>query len=135
MGLDQYAQTIKREYPDPKQSVCTRTLLVDWRKHNRLQGYMTDLFYKKGYTGEFNCRDLPLYEDDIDELEKVIKNQELPYTTGFFFGDDSYIDYIDEDGETQYSYVRDELPNDLQFIIDARKALEEGYDVVYRCSW
>tara|TARA_B100001250_G_scaffold414622_2_gene454797 strand:+ start:705 stop:1121 length:417 start_codon:yes stop_codon:yes gene_type:complete len=138
MGLDQTAQKIKTTYDlENKTTTLIKTEIADWRKHNRLHGWMEELYYKKSSNPKevFNCDDLFLHEEDLDELEKTLKNQELPTTEGFFFGTDSYIDDLDEDGEVVYSYVRDELPNDLQFIKDARKALKDGYDVVYSCWW
>ena len=49
-----------------------------------------------------------------------IKSKELPKTSGFFFGDDSSDDYVEQD---------------LQFIEDARKAIAEGKKVAYSSWW
>lgn len=118
MGLDQYASQVKGE--DAQE-------LAYWRKHNRLQGWMEDLYARKGGEGEFNCVDLELTEEDLDELESAIDNRNLPETGGFFFGSDSYSDYEDE----EWGY----LNTDREFIEKAREALGEGWKVVYSCWW
>ena len=66
-----------------------------WRKHNRLHGWMEHLWEKRGNTAEFNCVDLVLDNDDLNQLQKDIEEKELPTTTSFFFGSDSY-DHYDE---------------------------------------
>ena len=42
MGLDQYG------YAVPKEESEARNELAYWRKHNRLQGWMEQLWYDKG---------------------------------------------------------------------------------------
>ncbi|MBC8308233.1 MAG: phosphoglycerate kinase [Pelagibacterales bacterium] len=111
MGLDQY--------------VISKKEISYWRKHNRLQGWMEAKWYEKNDSQEkFNCQDLYLDLNDINELEEVIMNKTLPVTEGFFFGEDSYIDY-----EEHY------LESDLKFISDAKKALNDGFHIIYRCWW
>ena len=116
MGLDQYAVA---KFPEP-----AGDSLMTWRKHNRLQGWMRELWYEKGNKGEFNCVDLELSLEDIEDLEDAIHKKNLPLTTGFFFGDDSYAEY-----EEYY------LEDDLKFIRDAKKAIAEGKIVIYSCWW
>ena len=53
MGLDQYL------YKRPKSKE-----IGYWRKHNRLQGWMQNLYENKGGDGTFNCVDLDLTMDD-----------------------------------------------------------------------
>lgn len=112
MGLDQYAHA-SAEGLDKKE-------LAYWRKHPYLQGFMEDLWRAKGNEGEFNCVDLELNVEDIDALEAAVSSQNLPETTGFFFGGDSS-DYYKE--------------ADQKFIADARKALAEGYTITYSSWW
>jgi len=123
MGLDQYAYKVKRDYNhEEKTETITKIEIAYWRKHNALEGYMCDLFRSKGGDGEFNCRTLPLDNDDLDELEETINNKELPETEGFFFGNDTS---KDEECNAQ----------DKQFIDDARKALEDEWDIEYTSWW
>jgi hypothetical protein len=61
----------------------------------------------------------------LNKLEEDIKKDSLPKTEGFFYGDDSYT-WKERDEMKQY---------DLQFVANARKAIIEGYDIVYSCWW
>ena len=90
MGLDQYAYKVKRDYNhEAKTETITKIEIAYWRKHNALEGYMCDLFHSKGGDGEFNCRTLPLNNDDLENLDEAINNKGLPETDGFFFGSDT----------------------------------------------
>tara|TARA_R110002020_G_scaffold19535_2_gene67404 strand:- start:1863 stop:2222 length:360 start_codon:yes stop_codon:yes gene_type:complete len=119
MGLDQYAMV--REKGEE---------VMYWRKHNRLQGWMAELWMKRTNNespDQFNCVDLVLREEDIIKLEKDIEDRKLPETEGFFFGDDTY-----NDEETYKKYY---LKDDMAFIEAAKEAIHEGKEVVYTCWW
>jgi hypothetical protein len=73
----------------------------------------------------FNGQDLYLRLDDILKLEEAITDKKLPETGGFFFGGDSYKDY------KEWGYEE----SDLEFLKLAKQAIDDGYDVVYNCSW
>ena len=75
MGLDQYA--LVRE---PGEEI------MYWRKHNRLQGWMADLYQEKTGEVDMNCRDLRLEEKDIDNLEQAIKDRGLKEATCKAYG-------------------------------------------------
>ena len=62
MGLDQYAKKVKREYNhETLTETVVKTEIGYWRKHNALEGYMSDLYRTKtGDQGEFNCKTLSL---------------------------------------------------------------------------
>lgn len=122
MGLDQYAKARKGEpvekdgeleYPESKE-------LAYWRKHPNLQGWMENLYREKGGTEEFNCVEVELSLEDLDNLESAILGKEMPETVGFFFGDDA-----DE-------YYKE---SDLDFIKEAKEAINEGFSVVYYSWW
>ena len=131
MGLDQYAYRIKNG---------EALEIAYWRKHNRLQGWMENLWIEKGKpnpqtdpnTGEvfddFNCVDLELGWEDIIRLSDEIKNRRLPETGGFFFGGDSY-DYRNDRGDYQ------DLKEGLIFLETARMVLDAGDKVVYSSWW
>ena len=137
MGLDQYA------YATP-QGTDEQEELSYWRKHNRLHGWMEQLWEDKGrpnFTeadsqamGDFNCVPMELTESDIEQLEAHVTNKALPETGGFFFGDDSF-GWTTEDGEeygkNDYHYKE----TDLKFIEDALKAISDGKKVYYNCWW
>lgn len=129
MGLDQYAYAVKGE---------EEVFLADWRKHNRLQGWMEQLWQDKGCpNGDeddgFNSVALEITEEDLLNLEDAIDNFEMPETSGFFFGNDSY-SWNDDNGnpfpENEYWYK----DTDIAFVINAKKALTEGGKVYYN-SW
>ena len=127
MGLDQTAYQVKSDYDsDTKTETTTKTEIHYWRKHNRLQGWMEELWRSKGGSGEFNLVDVHIDEDDLDRLETAILNKELPKTGGFFFGGDSYEDY-----EGEYGYK----DSDVEFIRKAREALAGGWKIEYSCWW
>jgi hypothetical protein len=119
MGLDMYAN---RRAPRVSEE------LHYWRKHNRLHGWMEQLWrYKTGKEEVFNCEEVILELIDITNLEKAILNKELPESEGFFFGMDSY-EYTKEE-------LKEQKEDDLQFIKEARKAIMEGDEVVYSSWW
>jgi hypothetical protein len=139
MGLDQYATARKGEPRKVAQTWTTTDAdgneeevveyynewddtieLAEWRKHPNLQGWMQELYYEKGGEGEFNCVDLELTLGDLDALEATLDEEELPETTGFFFGSNADDHYAEADRE---------------FIVQARAAIKQGYTVVYSSWW
>lgn len=135
MGLDQSAYATKGNQHED---------IATWRKHNRLQGWMEDLWEDKGRPnfnkaeanpmGDFNCIPVELTLEDIDSLEYAINNFELPETGGFFFGNDSYF-WTDEEGnpypDNHYYYKE----NDLYFIRKARDLINKGWKVFFDSWW
>jgi hypothetical protein len=97
-----------------------------WRKHPNLHGWMERLWEEQGRPGAesdtemFNGIEVELTWTDIENLEADILNENLPGTTGFFFGDDS-----DE-------YYRE---SDLEFVKQAKADLFLGLKVYYNSSW
>tara|TARA_R100000152_G_C6765149_1_gene189914 strand:- start:103 stop:444 length:342 start_codon:yes stop_codon:yes gene_type:complete len=113
MGLDQYA--ISRTYVSPD---------FHWRKHPNLQGWMERLWESRGGEGCFNCVELRLYKEDIEQLAVDIMSGNLngggEDTQGFFFGSNS-----DE-------YYKDQ---DLEFCKWALEEIAQGNEVFYDSSW
>ena len=123
MGLDQFAYTIDKN--GNKQEISY------WRKHPNLQGWMENLWMKKGRPGlvcesdplgmsDFNCIPVQLTIEDIESLERDITASGLPNTIGFFFGNNSD------------DYYREQ---DLDFIQKAKDALDNGLSVYYDSWW
>ena len=138
MGLDMYAsRRAKIILVNSKKSNDKLNLSVgrtsaqeiaSWRKHNRLHGWMEELWrLKTGKEGEFNTEEVLLELIDIVNLEKTIINDELPETAGFYFGLDSY-EYDIEEMEWQKE-------QDLKFIKEAKQAIMEGDEVIYNSWW
>ena len=136
MGLDMYAYCAARAgqqrdfYEDSQWDETLKEAVnpaVDkpreiayWRKHPNLHGWMHRLWNEKGNTGDFNGDELELTWDDLERLEHVIKNNQLPSTTGFFFGENA-----DEHYKQQ----------DLEFIREAKAEIFTGLKVFYNSSW
>ena len=70
MGLDQYAYVSNNGKHDDD----SRDIFY-WRKHNRLHGWMEQLYRTKGGNKEFNCADVELTLEDIELLESTILNK------------------------------------------------------------
>ena len=121
MGLDMYAEITADEIATPVDfKVENSRELHRWRKHPDLHGWMEDLYRQKGGSADsFNCVNVMLTREDLDELETRLIKQDLPSTEGFFFGR--------SDGT--------ETDDDLAFITNARKAINEGYNVYYTSWW
>ena len=130
MGLDMWATASKKEHKDKE--------LANWRKHNRLHGYMEQLWNDKNCPGieqnengtfgsTFNCIPLNLNKEDLKDLKTTILKRALPETQGFFFGMDSY-EYSNEEINESDIY-------DLDFITNAIQAIKDGYKVHYNSWW
>ena len=129
MGLDQFAY---RRLPDEDSD--GNITISEWRRHNRLQGWMEQLWEDKGRPnfkeadsqamGDFNCVEVEVTLSDLEQLEAHVENKSLPETGGFFFGSDSYEEYEEYHKET-----------DLQFISEGREAIADGQEVYYSSWW
>ena len=141
MGLDMYAYVAARagqqaefyegaewdnEIKDHRNpNVNKPREIAYWRKHPNMHGWMARLWLAREgnelrEVDNFNGIELELDADDLDLLEYVVKERELPGTSGFFFGNDAD-DYYYED--------------DLKFIQMARAELFLGLKVFYNSSW
>lgn len=130
MGLDQYAYKTKQDlsidHSDTEEDVVIeKEEIMYWRKHNRLEGWMANLWESRGNDGTFNCEYVELDESDLDSLEQDVHNASLPKTEGFFFGGDSYT----------VEYKNQLVNSDLAFIQNARQALADGFRVFYTSWW
>lgn len=119
MGLDQFAFAVDKDN--------NKTELAYWRKHPNLQGWMENLWETKGRPNshedsidEFNCIPVELTKEDLDSLEQALDSNNLPETSGFFFG-----------GNSDNTYRQ----QDVEFIGLARNALDSGLTVVYDSWW
>lgn len=124
MGLDQWAGKFKREGEDlPQVDFGVPEEYVEigrWRKHPNLHGWMEALYrIKGGEQASFNCTTVELTTLDLDALETAINSNQLPSTSGFFFGS--------SDGS--------EKNDDLDFVRRAREAIAEGFTVYYDSWW
>jgi hypothetical protein len=128
MGLDMYCYAVPEsavsendtDVKIPEQ--IKREDIHYWRKHHDLHGWMRDLYYNKGGTDDsFNCVNVRLYDEDLDQLKKDLLENKLPKTEGFFFGNNP------PDDET--------LAEDMIFIVKAREAIARNMAVFYDSWW
>ena len=118
MGLDMYAYTAAKEQADYE---TEQREIAYWRKHPNLHGWFEKLAESKNLKyNTFNGVELELTWEDLDELERAVKNNQLPSTSGFFFGDGADDFYKEKD---------------LEFIKNARAELFLGLKVFYNSSW
>ncbi|MHC5307768.1 phosphoglycerate kinase [Bartonella sp. LJL80] len=121
MGLDMYAFSTMHK-PNMDFGFHSNNDDIEfhyWRKHPNLHGWMENLYRQKGGEESFNTICLLLTIEDIKRLEQDIRNNKLPTTSGFFFG------------ETDGS----EFDDDLQFIKDAKELINAGKSVYYYSWW
>ena len=130
MGLDQYAYARAKDTFASNEAATIE--LAYWRKHPNLQGWMEQRWMERyveehgsppeegAFGSTFNGVELELTEQDIDLLEEAILHNDLPPTSGFFFGNDA--DY----------YYKEQ---DLEFVKEARANLFLGLKVYYNSSW
>jgi hypothetical protein len=127
MGLDQWCYACDCEdIPDGQRVDFSRpessVEIAYWRKHPNLHGWMEALYKEKGGTDQqFNCVPVELTMDDLDNLEEAIKEDRLPDTVGFFFGQ-SYKD----------SHA---LSYDLDFVKKAKQLINEEDKRIFYTSW
>ena len=106
-------------YPDYNKPVDDVEEIAYWRKHPDLHGWMENLYREKGGREKsFNGDPVMLTLADLDRLEDDILGGNLPKTSGFFFGESGGISL-----------------QDLEFVLEARKAIQEGDTVFYDSSW
>lgn len=122
MGLDQYLLAVKENLNGSEDNEIEK--VWTWRKHSDLQGYMEKLAIKKEIVKtkeEFNCIDLELTKEDIKDIKNAITEDDLPRTTGFFFGQ-SYRD-------------SSESEEDLIAFDNALSLQQIGFKIIYSCWW
>lgn len=109
MGLDQYAFARKAGQEDSE--------IMYWRKHSNLEGWMVDLYQRRGGKGQFNCVELKLTEEDLSKLESEYRS--LKEARGFFWGQSR-----PEDNDSTE-----------EFLSLAYKALDDGFEIIYTSWW
>ncbi len=124
MGLDMYAFKTKlhlnNEVDFPVHHSEPKERIFYWRKHPNLHTWMENLYVKKGGKLRFNCVNLQLTLDDLEQLRKDIIEQKLPVISSYYLG----ISNQDEE----------ERMTDLEFVQKAEDAIKSGYTIFYT-SW
>jgi hypothetical protein len=125
MGLDMFAY--KAQNFQPSKPVDFQEELPSeieeffyWRKHPNLHGLMEQIYREKGgENDQFNCRPVQLTAEDLERIGLAVIDEQLPETSGFFFGES-----LDEDRK-----------RDLKFLTESKRYLDEGYTIWYDSWW
>jgi hypothetical protein len=94
-----------------------------WRKHRKLHGYIVNTFAN----GVDECQEIPLEVSDLRNIAKAVREKNLPYTKGCFFGNDEF-DKEEEERREEHAQVLEH----------AAEWLDSGdwkRTVFYRASW
>ena len=94
-----------------------------WRKHRKLHGYIVNTFAN----GVDECQEIPLEAPDLRNIAKAVREKNLPYTKGCFFGNDEF-DKEEEERREEHAQVLEH----------AAEWLDSGdwkRTVYYRASW
>tara|TARA_R100000655_G_C2877048_1_gene174538 strand:- start:120 stop:548 length:429 start_codon:yes stop_codon:yes gene_type:complete len=131
MGLDQYGQLrnkkidFEKVYSDKYEPTVHGFV---WRKHSRLQTFMSDKFAELNPNADAMNGDdeLVLTKEIIMELRKEVDNSfhNSFCSGGFFWGH-----------QFQEEAVKEYSKQDSQFCDWALAQMERGETVVYTCSW
>jgi hypothetical protein len=128
MGLDQYFYVKKNKGEHEEIGYL--------RKHSWIQGYMEQLWLKRGCPlpddwddekkkeyedKEFNCVPLELTLEDVKQLRKAIKGNKLKPVDGFFFGS----------GEPDKETAKEEL----KILKEVEERLKAGEQTFYDSWW
>ena len=120
MGLDSNAYAVPAGTTYNPETETAENIQY-WRKNNALHGWMERLYRTNGGTEMFNCVPLQLTAENLKQLRKDIKANELTPTEGFFFG--------------EQSYTQNQKKEDLAFVKLALMCIEKGNDIYYNSWW
>lgn len=129
MGLDAYMKSVDDKNLRGKQvdfmvsEANEPTEIAYWRKCRQLQGWMRDLYIKKGGKyPEFNCSPVRLMTADLNRLERAALSGELAKRDdhGFFWGG--------------FSLENDDVESIVIACARAKLAISRG-QVVYYSAW
>ena len=132
MGLDMYLQG-HQYFSNRTQTIDDfpiKEIIVElgyWRKHANLHGAIVQTFAD----GEDNCYPVELNKDDIVKLIEMVKTNQLPHTTGFFFGESA------QPGSEWYEQEYNDTIKQLENALKWCDTKQEGSFcwVTYRASW
>lgn len=131
MGLDMYLtgeKYLPRDWNNPDNNKLedgfriksVRLDLGYWRKHPDLHGFIVQNFAD----GEDFCQPIDLDCADLARIIEAIKSDNLPKTTGFFFGES-------ENDETQKAEAIEVFRKASEWLA----ADETWHSIEYRASW
>lgn len=116
----------------PSVEITLEQSLAYWRKHPNLHGYIVENFAE----GIDDCRPIYLWPEAIEQIIEAIENDELPSTTGFFFGASPS---ADSDDPEEREWAEQQKAHDLAVFrkaLDIMNTEEEAETrIVYQASW
>lgn len=133
MGLDMYLNGVKfhpsygeheRELEDGFPVKETTLELGYWRKHPNLHGYIVNQYAD----GVDECQRISLDTEALTDIASAIRENRLPHTEGFFFGDSEW--HKDEVEANAQIFERA-----AEWLDKMRKDDDVWPDVIYQASW
>lgn len=132
MGLDMYLQG-HQYFSNRTQTIDDfpiKEMIVElgyWRKHPNLHGAIVQTFAD----GVDDCKPIELNKNCIEQLIEMVKTNQLPHTTGFFFGASAK-----PDGE----HYQEQFEEDIKQLENALKWYDNKQEgsfrwVTYQASW
>lgn len=130
MGLDMYLEghEYTPSYPPENREVrdgyAVKKVVYElgyWRKHPNLHGYIVNTFAD----GKDECQDIELGKEDLEKILAASEADQLPHTSGFFFGSS----HPDDKKST-----REQVTKAIEWIDKKSREGSIRY-VVYRASW
>jgi hypothetical protein len=132
MGLDMYLQG--HQYHSNRTQTLddfpVKEIIVElgyWRKHPNLHGAIVQTFAD----GTDDCELIDLNKDAIETLIEMVKTNQLPHTSGFFFGESAKPG--SEWYEKEYNDTIKQLENALRWYEATGDNMYRW--VTYRASW
>jgi hypothetical protein len=131
MGLDMFLQG-HQYFTNRTQTIDdfpVKEIIVElgyWRKHPDLHGAIVHTFAD----GVDDCSPIELSPADLKQLIEMVKTNQLPHTTGFFFGESAKPD--SEWYEQEYNSTIKQLENALKWYDTKQDSFRW---VIYRASW
>lgn len=120
----------------PSKQVNTDYQVGYWRKANAIHNW----FVENCAEGIDDCKDIEVSVEQAKDLlnlcNKVLADhslakEELPTTSGFFFGSDKYDEWYFEDIE----YTKSILEKVIKFLEDNYSKQKYDYSLIYCASW
>jgi hypothetical protein len=131
-GLNEVVRDVEKDlesiadYKDELDGLEVKELAY-WRKHSDLNGYFEELYHSRGGNKEFNCQELYLTKEDIEEIVELHKQHLdkedeffFPEERGFFWGESDDSDW--KQSLTDFERVLNEVDWDKE-------------TVYYSCWW
>lgn len=133
MGLDMNLEgrkTFLRDYQNEENDTYEEGVRLSgqvfdlgyWRKHPNLHGYIIDTFAG----GVDECQDIYLTEANLGQIIQAVKDDALPVTSGFFFGESQVANDQNTIGQ---------LENAIEWVRGSDDDKRVWREVVYSASW